>query len=54
MRDQLDALDTRIGERDRQITAQQADDPLAKRARDLPGVGLTFREWKALLISRKP
>ncbi len=40
VRDQLEALDTRIGECDRQITAQQADDPLAKRARDLPGVGL--------------
>jgi transposase len=40
VRDQLDALDTRIGECDRQITAQQANDPLAKRARDLPGVGL--------------
>ena len=40
VRDQLDALDARIGECDRQITAQQANDPLAKRARDLPGVGL--------------
>lgn len=40
VRDQLDGLDTRIGECDRQITAQQATDSLAKRARDLPGVGL--------------
>lgn len=38
--DQLDALDAQIGECDRQITAQQVNDPLAKRARDLPGVGL--------------
>ncbi|MCA0186573.1 MAG: transposase [Proteobacteria bacterium] len=40
MRDQIDGLDTRIGECDQQITTQQATDPLAKRAWDLPGVGL--------------
>lgn len=40
VRDQLVALDTRIAECDRQISAQQAEDAAAWRARDLPGVGL--------------
>ena len=39
VRDQLDALDQRIGECDRQIAAQQADDAAARRVRELPGVG---------------
>lgn len=38
--DQLDALDGRIAECDRQITAQQAEDAAARRVRDLPGVGM--------------
>ncbi|WP_018993104.1 IS110 family RNA-guided transposase, partial [Aromatoleum toluclasticum] len=40
VRDQLDALDARIAECDRQIAAQQADDAAARRVRDLPGVGM--------------
>ncbi|NLX17537.1 MAG: IS110 family transposase [Ramlibacter sp.] len=39
VRDQLDALDARIGECDRQIAAQQAKDAAARRVRELPGVG---------------
>ncbi|MCB1504876.1 MAG: IS110 family transposase [Hyphomicrobiaceae bacterium] len=40
VRDQLDALDLRIAECDRQIAVQQAEDPAARRVRDLPGVGV--------------
>ncbi|SIR37210.1 Transposase [Aromatoleum tolulyticum] len=40
VRDQFDALDLRIAECDRQIAAQQADDAAARRARELPGVGM--------------
>lgn len=40
VREQLVALDIRIAECDRQISAQQAEDAAACRARDLPGVGL--------------
>lgn len=40
VRDQLDGLDLRIAECDRQIAARQADDALARRARELPGVGM--------------
>lgn len=39
VRDQLEALDARIAECDRQIAAQQREDAAAGRARDLPGVG---------------
>jgi transposase len=40
VREQLDVLDARIAECDRQIGIQQTDDACACRARKLPGVGL--------------
>jgi transposase len=40
VREQLDALDARIAECDRQITVQQAEDACARRARGSSGVGL--------------
>ena len=44
VRDQLDALDARSGKCDRQIATRKSSDPLAKRARDLPSVGLIMAD----------